>query len=380
MLFKDKTIFIISYENWGKMLMSKHHYALELAKMGNRVFFINHPDKRKELRRGEVRVEPTEYGGLQVVRHRLFHPYFLKFKLRLVYNFFIRLHIQKIIKTVGQKPDVVWSFDSGNTLPLKLFPSKSIRILMPVDGPFWHKEELLSAEEVDVIISVTPEILSRFERLKKPMLLLGHGVSPVFFEQTQPSKNGGPVRIGYSGSLIRSDLDVQNFLKIIKAHPQNIFEFWGEYDPFKSNIHMPQDVQQSTLEFINELKALPNVKLHGPVHVDELAKGIQGMDAFLICYNIKSCQNSHKILEYLSTGKVIISNHFSFYEGENADLLEMIDVDGDSTQITELFTRVINHLDQFNSSLNVQRRISFAKSHAYSENIKKIQDFVNANK
>ena len=60
MKLTDKVIFIISYENWGRMLMSKHHYAIELGKAGNKVYFINHPDKRQELRRGEVKVSPTE--------------------------------------------------------------------------------------------------------------------------------------------------------------------------------------------------------------------------------------------------------------------------------------------------------------------------------
>ena len=48
MRLNGKVIFIVSYENWGNMLMSKHHYAIELGKAGNKVYFINHPDKRKE--------------------------------------------------------------------------------------------------------------------------------------------------------------------------------------------------------------------------------------------------------------------------------------------------------------------------------------------
>ena len=41
MKLTGQVIFIISYESWGAMLMSKHHYAIQLSKDGNKVYF-NH--------------------------------------------------------------------------------------------------------------------------------------------------------------------------------------------------------------------------------------------------------------------------------------------------------------------------------------------------
>ncbi len=38
-----KTILLISPESWGKSFVSKHHYAVELAKKGNIVYFLNPP-------------------------------------------------------------------------------------------------------------------------------------------------------------------------------------------------------------------------------------------------------------------------------------------------------------------------------------------------
>ena len=40
---RNKTILIISPQAWGKMFLSKHHYAIELAKRGNAVYFLNPP-------------------------------------------------------------------------------------------------------------------------------------------------------------------------------------------------------------------------------------------------------------------------------------------------------------------------------------------------
>ena len=39
MEFKDKVVYIISKGRLGEMLMSKQHYAIELAKAGNIVYF-----------------------------------------------------------------------------------------------------------------------------------------------------------------------------------------------------------------------------------------------------------------------------------------------------------------------------------------------------
>src|SRR5215208_1574960 len=93
---KGKVIFIISHENWGGMLMSKHHYAIGLGKEGNEVYFINHPDKKKILRRGQVKIIASGSPNVSVVLHRLVHPFFLKFRFRWLYDFFISFHIGMI--------------------------------------------------------------------------------------------------------------------------------------------------------------------------------------------------------------------------------------------------------------------------------------------
>ena len=136
MEFKDKVVYIISREDWGEMLMSKQHYAIELAKAGNIVYFINHPDLRRQLRRGQIEITATKYENLFAVKHRMMHPYFFKFKYKKLYYFLTSFHISRIIKKTGRKPDVVWLFDIGNSLPLKYFPAGARKIYMPVDGPF----------------------------------------------------------------------------------------------------------------------------------------------------------------------------------------------------------------------------------------------------
>jgi len=46
--FTNKTIFILSPQPWGKMHISKHHYAIELAKKGNLIYYFNPPAKKRD--------------------------------------------------------------------------------------------------------------------------------------------------------------------------------------------------------------------------------------------------------------------------------------------------------------------------------------------
>ncbi|WP_421796965.1 hypothetical protein [Haliscomenobacter sp.] len=376
MEFRNQTIFIISYEGWGEMWMSKHHYAFTLSQMGNDVYFINHPDLRKELNRGQIKVIPTGYNNLTQVKHRLIYPFFLKFSSNRLYNFLTSLHIKRIIRHIGKHPDIVWSFDSGNPTPIKYFKKAPIKIYMPVDGPFGHIYELKAAEGANVILSVTNEILSTFLSLPIPKYKLSHGVSGFFIDTAKVLNPNKQIRIGYSGSLIRNDLDIDVFFKIINDHPDKIFEFWGEIDHTKSNIHLEYHVQKETLEIIETLRNTKNVILHGAVKPEVLAEGIKKMDALLICYKIKNDQNHHKVLEYLGTGKVIISSYMTSYDNENSSLMVMAG-NGENEKIPSLFNEVMNNLDDYNSLHLQQKRISFAEQFTYQSQINKIESYLN---
>lgn len=373
MELKNKVIFIISYENWGAMRMSKHHYAIELGKLGNKVYFINHPDRRNQLARGEVLVSPTDAANVYEVKHRFFHPYFLKFKAHWIYSILTASHIQKMISAIGSYPDVVWSFDTGNTIPLKYFSGSKVRIMMPVDGPFGHKHEKRSVKGADVIISVTERILSAYDGFNIPKLLVNHGVAPVFLEDSESSQNA-PIRIGYSGSLIRNDLETKHFLEIVRAHSDKIFEFWGEHDFRKSNMHLPQDVSNETRDFLDKLKSYPNAVMHGPVSTEVLSAGLKRMDCLFLCYAIKNDQNHHKVLEYLGTGKVIVSNYMTSYRNEDPDLVEMVENNDD---FPARFNEVAGNLELYNSADKQMKRKNYARRFSYPENIKRIETFIN---
>lgn len=358
------------------MLMSKQHYAIALANQGNIVYFISHPDLNRLLRRGEINIEQTSYRNISVVKSRLIHPYFLKFKCKWLYNFLTGIHINRILNKIGKEPDVVWLFDIGNSIPLKYFPKRARKIYMPVDGPYGTKEEEEGAIGADIIISVTNEIIAQFNKSSIPSFCINHGVADIFINLPKKFVPNSKIRIGYSGSILRNDIDTEVFLKIIRLHPNAIFEIWGEYDYLKSNIHNPDDVPDKTINFIKELETQTNVILHGAVSSVELANGLKRMDCFILIYDSRgfynTMSNSHKMLEYLASGKAIVSSYISYYESY-PNLITMVKDKNSNDEFPNLFSEVINNIAFYNSVSKQKEKIDFAKHFTYQRQVDKIE-------
>ncbi|HUQ66868.1 MAG TPA: hypothetical protein VM101_11970, partial [Flavitalea sp.] len=155
-----------------------------------------------------------------------------------------------------------------------------------------------------------------------------------------------------------------------------VFEFWGEYDYLRSNIHLPQDISDDTIAFLVELKKKTNVILHGPVSSNELANGLNRMDVLLINYNIKNDQNHHKVLEYLATGNVIVSNYMSSYCNDHSALIEMVCNPESNDELPGIFKKVVENLQYYNSEEMRAKRKNHACKFSYLNNLLLIQGFL----
>jgi glycosyltransferase involved in cell wall biosynthesis len=370
-MLKDKSILIISPQAWGKMFISKHHYAIELAKAGNKVYFLSPPNDAHESA-DDVSISPLHQQNLYLITHKLYFPYNLRFHVRWLFHLLMRWQVKKILSTIGQKIDILWSFDLNNIYPLAYFGANTYKIFHPVDEPL-NNNAILSGNGADIIFSVTNEILEKYEHLKVEKHFINHGVADYFLMPGDTRQPGNEIRVGFSGNLLRKDLDRKVFLQIIKENPQVIFECWGSYAFNQSNIGGVED--EETKNFIGALQKLSNVILHGAVASTELAKAIHRMDAFLICYDIKKDQskgtNYHKIMEYLSTGKIIISNNVTTYRNQ-PQLLQMGQSRENNDELPGLFSNIISHINDYNSLEMQQKRISFGAVNTYSKQIEKI--------
>lgn len=375
---KDKTILILSPQSWGKMFVSKHHYALQLAREGNRVYFINPPVDKNPIPDKNIVIQPMEEApGLFLIHHKLNFPYNIKFHFIWLFHALMRPHIQRMLKEIGRPVDIVWSFDLGNLYPFRLFPGKALRIFHPVDEPL-NQTAIDSARGGQVIFSVTREILDKYKSLPMPGYFINHGIAASFLQPVNIHKAAGkPVRVGLSGNFLRSDIDRLTLLRIVNENPGVQFECWGSYSTEQSNL--AGDNNEDTLRFIGQLRAAPNVVLHGVVPPSALAAEIHRVDAFLICYDIKKDQsggtNYHKIMEYISTGKVIISNNVTTYK-DKPELISMTESRQNNDDLPLLFKEVINNLEHHNSPQLQTLRVDFAKDNTYDNQIRRIEEIL----
>jgi hypothetical protein len=374
-----KTILILSPQSWGIMLLSKHHYAIELAKANNTVYFLNPPNDIKKGKRMMIRPSGI-HENLFLVDHRLTFPFILKFHALGVFHFFMRKHIRGLLQFIGRPIDIVWSFDIGNVYPFRFFPENAFKIFHPVDEPL-AKIAIDSAEGAHIIFSVTKEILNKYRHLEIPLYFINHGLADEFVsEENNMEKQVDTIHVGFSGNLLRDDLDRDTLIRILEQNPQIHFEFWGSYKNEHSNIGIASGEWQHS--FINRLKSMGNVKLHGPVNANVLAGEFLRMDAFLICYDVQRDQskgtNYHKIMEFLSTGKIIISNNITTYCGM-PELVQMVKERNSNKELPALFRIVMEHITEHNSPEKIKNRIAFARDNLYSKQVKRIEECLESN-
>lgn len=375
----DRTILILSPQSWGTMFVSKHHYAVGLARRGNRVYFLDPPEQGAADLKAPVDITPSGISeDLFLVRHKLWFPYNLKFHAMPLFHRGMRIQLKRILRAIGRPIDMVWSFDLGNLTPLYFFDKDVYKVFHPVDEPL-RPIAIEAARGADMIFSVTREILEKYRDFPAPKHFVNHGVSDEFMARpyAEPSPIAHPagdaLRVGLSGNLLRADLDRPTLLRIIQENHGVVFECWGSYSNNQSNIGSNAD--PATTRFIGELQAQPNVVLHGAVPVAQLAESMRRMDAFLICYDINKDQskgtNYHKIMEFLSTGKVVISNNVTTYR-DLPGLIEMTAEREHNKALPALFKQVIGDLTEYNSAQRRQARIAFALDNTYTGQLERI--------
>ena len=362
------------------MFVSKHHYAIELAAMGNHVYFLNPPEQQKKSVTQNIQLEAIQtYPSLHVIHHTLWFPYNIKFHLIPVFHLLMKGHIKKILKSISKPVDIVWSFDLGHLYPFKFFPDSCKKIFHPVDEPV-NETAIAAARGAGIIFSVTQEILEKYKGYKIPMHFINHGLSDEFLKApVNDVKNYEGISIGISGNLLRPDIDRPTLLQIIDENPQVVFNFWGSYAIADANISGATDAQ--TMDFIAQLKDSNNVSLHGALGTADLAKKFQQVDIFLICYDVKLDQskgtNYHKVIEYLSTGKTIVSNNITTYKNRN-DLVTMVNERDNNNALPALFKKVARQLTVYNDTLLQKKRIAFAKDNSYINQIGRIKKIFDA--
>jgi glycosyltransferase involved in cell wall biosynthesis len=358
-VLKDKRILLISPQPWSHLPISKHHYAEELAR-DNTVYFLEPPGTT-----GIPQLESQQHPKLtrlRIITWRPFVPKVLRFHAYPIYCAAIASVARWLTRHLGQ-PDIVWCFDFNVFPDLRAFGAP-LKIFHPVD-PLTSRQQVDIAESADLVISVSERILSNFsqQRTRSHTLLVNHGLSGPFSELALSptlSRRSGPIRCGSFGNLDRSIINVDLLALIAQAHPDVVFHFWG---PCKDNG-----------PFYARLACLPNVVIHGAVEKAELARESAEMDLFVLAYMDHPTEsdrsNAHKLLEYMSTGRPIVSTRMDCY-ADDEDLVRMSQLPNDA-DFPDLFRSTVDAIESLNSESLVSKRKAFSRQFSYSANVAKI--------
>lgn len=376
-----KTYLIISPQPWGKMYLSKHNYAIELAEAGNKVYFLNPPTYKKLAPKLALTVK-EERPNLFLLDYFLSKPVFvLRFKARPVYDFLMHSTLIKAVNRLAHF-DELWCFDPNIFSGFRPFNARK-KLLFIVDQ---HDNQSLKklTRESDGIATISSLIMDYFNFSQKPKLLLNHGLNKTFTALARQrlraglkNETAGPVKVAYVGNLLQGNrMDYETLRKIVQENPEMQFHLYGPYEE-KDNT-LGSTLSEGLKAFIAFLRQSRNVFLHGILPQVKLAEEMQNMDAFLTCYNYltdyNKSSNCHKIIEYLSVGKVCISNRIMTYEGTEG-LLEMPD-EYTNENLPALFRHVMQNLPTYNAPERQRRRIQFALENTYKKHIETITQFM----
>jgi len=371
-LLENQTILLISPQPWDHIHISKHNYAIELASRGNTVYFLEPPDAESPT---SVRVDPVpDYPGVHTVRYRPQFPFTLRFHARPVFNWLMLGQIHRILQAIGRPIDVVWSFEFNLFSNLKAFGGE-LAIFHPVD-PVSAAYQVDVARSADIVFSVSENILANFKRIDVPLAFINHGLSRPFANVARSSlgktrMTDGVVRVGFAGNIAHPPLNRAVLRRMVEDSPSVEFSFWG---PSTAAASQSAETTREIAEFVDFLKSRSNVRFRGAVSSIDLALQIQQMDCFVTSYSTGSREydrsNSHKLLEYLSTGKVVVAGRISTYVA-HPDFFRM-PADDDDSVLPELLKDTLGRLAEFNSEDLQARRREFALDNTYERQVDRI--------
>jgi hypothetical protein len=360
-------IALISPQEWNHIPISKHHYAMEFACRGHEVLFVNPPDSSLS----SAKIQSTKYPRLKTLTYPKPWFYKLRFHARSLFDLLMKRQIRSNLRQAGFQPDVCWCFDFNLYSDLSVFGAK-VNIFHPVD-PLSEPEHLKPTKNADLVFTVSNKIA---ESLNDPRAeSIGHALAKPFADLATARlttlttvKTNDPIHVGYAGNLMRKPLNRQVIRKVIESHPDVRFHFWGPYDVNDSEAG----------RFVAYLDNAPHVILHGRVEPEQLAKSLQMIDLFLLVYGLDHAEsdrsNSHKLLEYFSTGRTTVCSRIDEYV-QYPELIEMPS-SGDDDEIPELFADVIQRLNQSNSVELAKRRIVFALENTYEKKAGQIESMI----
>ncbi len=349
-----KRILLISPEPWQGLHMSKHHLSQALAARGDQVYFLDPPD---QITRG---ITTTPVDGVTVVRYKHWLRGVNRLPLWVNRWYYGRL-IKRIAARTGGPFDIIWCFDTSR---MQVFPEGiGLKLLHLADYDILYtgQELITSAELIFTTCQVVADEVA--PRSKARTINIGHALDARWTKslEGQRVRTNNTVReVVFTGQLANNYNDWEGFLSIASGHPEIRFSFIGPYDP-----KFPEPAFQA-------LRELPNVEFTGLMTKDQLIPRARAADLLLFGFRsakrAKERANPHKVLEYLSTGNVIVGSYTMEY-GTGQDLMCLAAEGGD---LKETFDKALANYAELNAAPERAKRIAYATQRTMDRLIERI--------
>lgn len=366
-MIANKNILIISPDAWGEYYLSKHHYAIELAKQ-NQVFFVNYANHKKPANAFAIQ-KHEDIPNLHIIDYRSsykglrLYPSFVREK---IYNQQAK-EIQKLIPKI----DILWSFDAFRFPDLKVFDAK-LHIYHPVDLYHSNLEENI-ADSADIIFASSELIVKKLSHLDTSAYKINHGLSEAFAQEGNSQNidnkllGNQRVKVALVGNITQLHLSQETLWRVVEDNPTVDFYFIGP----KRGLETMNTTKKS---YFDKIQAAKNTYYIPSQPYDKIKDYLAAMDILLICYDRESSEeappNPHKLLEYLSSGKTIVSNYFEDYKNET----DLINMASSLAEYPNVFKDVIQNLSTYNGSEMSKQRRDFAEQHTYQNQLNHISE------
>jgi len=361
---QNKKILIISPEAWGVSYLSKHHFAIELSKIGNKVFFLNPPARLNQITNIE--------NNLQVIDYRPAFRGLRRFP-QYISGILIKREIELIEKWLKIDFDIIWNFDSSRFFNLKKIKEK-YKIAHIVDWSENLNRRLL-CKSSDLCLCTSEYLKEEMAESNPNTYNIGHGykLSEYYLNPSEriTLNSSFHYKAGYVGNLNFNLIDWQIIYELIIQNPKVGFYFIG---PAGTSNLSRKHIENQLLDKIRKFK---NVFFIGELASNKLYAHLSEFDILLLVYKgdiyKEQLANPHKMLEYLGTGKVIVASWTEEYK-DKLDLVEMVE---NNAKLPIKFSEVLNHLEYYNHEEKQLMRKSFASKNLYDKKISTIELLIN---
>lgn len=358
MKLTNKNILLISPESWNHIFVSKHHYAIHLGNKDNQVFFLN-------PQTNELSCNSTNFKNVFSIQYEGFIKG-LRFMPSFIQRYLIRKKFEMLQSLCQVRFDIVWSFDNSVFFDFSALP-KSVYCISHIVDLNQDFEFEKAAKTADICFGVCQPILRKLLAFNRHAFFINHGYnhSPENLRLIElQGKN--KTKVFYAGNLDIIYIDWSLIEEVINNFPTVDFIFAGPWN---------------NVERKNNLLSKDNLYYAGLLKSYELINYYRSADVLAIFYQNQTfneqLSNSHKMMEYLGSGKMIVATWTEEYKDlAAANLIKMSQKNAEFILNLKL---VCDDLKYWNSDKRVEERTDFAMENTYEKQIDLINGLIEQN-